>query len=198
MIRHHHAPAGHGDLRSPGAARAGERGETLAEVLVTVVLMGVGFLAVLSAIFTSLRISTANADRTAASLNVQGWAEALQQPSRYIPPGSTSPPSAFSTYVDCANPGSYGGISPSNGTLTPGFTATIVAVDLLTDFSGGQPNFTTPLGTCYGSGDKGLQRITLRVQSPSHNGQRATETVVVIKRDQRCPATFNNADLGPC
>jgi type II secretory pathway pseudopilin PulG len=198
VISHLHAVAGREGHRSSEPARADERGETLAEVLVTIVLMGIGFLAVLSAIFTSVNVSTINADRTAASLNVQGWAETLQQPSRYIPPGSTSPPSSYSTYVDCANPGSYGTPSTGGGTLNPGFTATIVSIDLLTDFTGGQPNFTTPLGTCYGSGDKGLQRITLRVESPTHKGKKAVETVTIVKRDSRCPATFNNADLGPC
>lgn len=186
---------GRGALRD---RRAGERGETLPEVLVTVVLMGFGFVAVLSAIFTSVNIATVNADRTKASLNVQAWGERLQQPSRYIPPGSTSPPSSYAIYVDCANPGSYDMPSTSDGTLYPGYTATVVSVELLSDFSGGTPNFTTPLGTCYGAGDKGLQRITLRVESPAHKGRKAVETVTIVKRDQRCPAQFNNADLGPC
>ena len=183
----HHAASTPPGRRSGGASRRGEAGETLIEVLVTVILMGIGFVAVMSAILTAVNVATVNSDRTTASLNLQSWAEEIEQPFRYN--GST-------TYIPCATGATYGG--PASFPVDANFTATMTDVKYFRDFAGGQPNFTTPLNTCYTTGDKGMQLITIRIESPTHRGSKAVESVTVVKRDRQCPTTYSNADLGPC
>jgi hypothetical protein len=168
---------------------ASERGETLPEMLVTVILMGVGFTAVLSAIFTSVNIARVNADRTSANLDLQSWAERVQQPSTVNSSGIAS-----TTYRACGVP-AYDLPAPSEKQIAPGFVAEIVSVEALTGFSGGQPVFGPGGSGCV---DKGLQRLTLRISAPTRKGLTVRETVTVIKRSQVCPPQFNNADLGPC
>jgi len=203
-----------------------ERGETLIEVLGTVVLMGIGFVALLNGIFTVVKISDLNQQRTKASIAVQSWAEALQQPALEIPPttaASQVPQVDFTTYVPCATNGAYPAPSASSGSLPVGYTVSMT-VRYLTGYSAGAPVWSSNVGDCYSimfaSGhdgvttapdgstvyyprDMGMQEITLKVDSGTRThggaaGEQVTDSLTFIKRDQRCPGTFDNADLGPC
>ena len=202
-LGHIHAP--HLERGGDGARRgfASERGETLPEMLVSVILMGFAFEVVLTAIIASVNISTVNADRTQASISVQAWAESLQQPALYRPPGSPYPPNAYSTYLDCANPGSYSTPSSGAGEIPANFTASIASIRALSAdiTNGSSPSWgtaSTTIGTPSCSTDRGLQLITLRVESPTRDVGKTVDALTVVKRDQRCPTTFDNADLGPC
>lgn len=225
-LRHH---------RSPGAAPGPrtQRGETLVEVLATVVLMGIGFVALLNGLFTVTRVTDINQTRTMASMTVQAWAENLQQPALPIPAVTQPnqvPQVQFTTYVACANPGSYGG--PPGGAeayLQSGqranFTATIKSIRNVQQdakgravYSGGKPQWMASVNDCYNAygwnnpkhttapngtdvayaTDGGLQEITIEIDSGSHKTGPVKDTLVIIKRDQRCPGTYDNADLGPC
>jgi type II secretory pathway pseudopilin PulG len=69
-------------------------GETLMEVLLAIVLMGIGFAAVLGGMFTSARIAQVNQRNTQAAQALQGLAEAILQPAT---------PGRPSTYIPCAS-----------------------------------------------------------------------------------------------
>ncbi|MBX3286264.1 MAG: hypothetical protein KF703_13025 [Actinobacteria bacterium] len=192
----------------------------------TVVLLGTGFVAILSAIFTSTNISDKNQQRTRASIAVQAQAEALLQPA--IDPPANPPPSYYPqqsyTYKPCAAwSGAYDLIQSSSGLLPTGYTATITKIRYFTGtFNASGPVFTnaswdegTATSYCYGnyytskrvktiSGgedtiwvDRGMQEITVRLDSGPRR-DRVIDTLVIVKRDQRCPGTYDNADLGPC
>lgn len=205
--------------RMAGRRLASERGETLVEIMFTVVLLGTGFVAIMSAIFTSINVSDANQEKTKASIAVQAVAEALLQPADDPPasPPSTWFPQLAYRYVACATPADYQGyinaaidalkgkdprgygtytatieqisyLDPATLTL-PEFTATCVRVaETVTDQSGNpQTMFRDP----------GIQQIQVKIDSGARR-KKSVDTLVFLKRDQRCPGTYQNADLGPC
>jgi Tfp pilus assembly protein PilV len=228
MITWSHARARRTD-RQAGKPIASERGETLIEVMCTVVLLGTGFVAILSAIFTATRVSDTSQNRTQASTYVQAYAEALLQPANSPPasPGSTYVPQDSYTYQPCAAPETYNtaGLTTADYGLKPGYTAKITKIRYLVSINAGtgQPVWSSPSFTvgdagfnnCYGayyttrvvkdiSGndrvlgyDRGLQEITVQIDSGARR-DRIVDTLVIVKRDQRCPTTYDNADLGPC
>ncbi len=142
-----------------------EGGFSLAEILVTIVIVGVTFTAILGGITTSITVSAfqrqeATADAVARSTGE--WVkDSLQNP-----------------YEKCAGPSSY---SLSGVSVPSGFAVTIVNVEY---WSGNQlpvpaayvPGFQTSCATP--DQDHGMQRIT--IEATSSDGQ--TETVQVIKR----------------
>ena len=199
LFRHAAPPA------TPACGRVrSERGETLIEVLVMIVLMGIGFTAIFSGLMTVSRINDANARRTKASIAVQGWAEGLQQPARKLT-GSAADPY---TYIECASAATYGSTGQPSGLLPSTWNAqSMNKVPVLVEYftgtfnSNGEPQFDTNQAACFGARkDQGLQRITIKVETPPGDLPRVVDTLVFIKRNQRCPdvAGFDNADLGPC
>jgi type II secretory pathway pseudopilin PulG len=187
----------------PPSSRAGAAGETLIEVLVTVLLLGFGFAIIFGSLFSASKINDLNKRRTIASQGVQAWAEGLQQPATRLQVGS----SAY-TYQNCALPESYGQIGLPPNAIPAAWRSYApnqapVAIEYFNGtFNGfGEPNFQPSQSACEGSGDKGLQRITLRIVSPPGSGPAVQETLVIIKRNAACPTespTFENPDLGPC
>lgn len=226
-----HVRARRADRLASGRA-ASERGETLIEIMFTVVMLGTGFVVILSAIFTATNISDRNQQRTKASISVQAFAESLLQPA--FPPPASPPgnyfPQVSYNYQPCAAwSGAYGVVDTGSGLLPQGYTATITKIRYVTVDGTGKPiynsngpvftnaawNEATSTGYCYGNAyrsktvkdisgnpqpmfiDGGLQEITVRIDSGPRN-DRVIDTLVVVKRDQRCPGTYDNADLGPC
>jgi len=203
-----------GSTRSgSGESRRGEGGETLVEVLVMIVLMGVGFAAIFSGLMTVSRINDANARRTKASDAIQSWAEGLQQPARSLTGSPTNP----YTYVDCATAATYGREGQPNNLMPTSWAnepmnQAPVKVEYLSGYdANGEPQFYSDVNVCYSSmvagKDKGLQRITLKVETPAGQKPRVVDTLVILKRRQTCPpvtntsdgsSRFDNADLGPC
>jgi prepilin-type N-terminal cleavage/methylation domain-containing protein len=140
-----------------------EEGFSLAEILVTIVIVGITFTAILGALTTSITVSAlqrkqATADTVARSAGE--WVkDSVQNPYMNCPGNNTyslsglSVPSDFSVAITGVD--YWDGVGPSGGAYSPAFA-----------------------GSCP-SPDKGLQRIT--IQATSSDGQ-ATETVQVIKR----------------
>lgn len=226
MITWTHPRAQHAD-RPAGRGLAAQRGETLIELMFTVVLLGVGFVTIMSAIFTATNVSDANQERTKASIAVQAFAEALMQPADdppASPPSNWYPQQAY-RYVACATPADYqtylNGFAAT--ALPSGYTATIEQIRYLGDYDGDPPvPLFTPAGdqaaataqcvsdyrtstsvTDISGGsatmylDKGIQELTVKIDSGARR-KRSIDTLVFLKRDQRCPGTYQNADLGPC
>lgn len=138
-----------------------ERGETLLELLVSVSIMGTAFVAIIAGIGTTLLSTDVHRQASTAEVVLRSYAERIQDP--------TDVP-----YVDCATTSSYA--SPTGFSLPgAGWSASITSVRA---WQGDSP--PTYSSTCPAS-DKGLQQLTLRVQSPGGNHQ-VTETLVIVKR----------------
>jgi prepilin-type N-terminal cleavage/methylation domain-containing protein len=130
-----------------------ERGETLAEVLMTISIMGILFAAVLGAIAVSGQTSDINHKDATAEALLRTSAEQIQG----------------AAYVACAPAPAYTVAAPSDGV-----TVTVTAVRF---WNGANP----PVFAASGSpcSDQGVQAIDLKAQS---SDGRALETLTVYKR----------------
>lgn len=192
--------------RRPRAAE-GERGETLIELLVGVLLMGVAFAAIFQAFLTVTAASQLNRQKTEVGLYLQHWAERTLTP---IGPAGTG-----SHYQECG----VGAPDVAKPTPVPtGWSATYTVEYLKATGYRPKPSevdpatFTNQAGCTYygrpdGSlGDGGLQKITLTVTSEPGRFQ-VTESLVIYKRDPWCAPVDDDgdpntdpikADKGPC
>jgi type II secretory pathway pseudopilin PulG len=140
----------------------GEQGETLIELMMTVAIMGIVFVAILGAVGTSIAMSDSHRNEGIGESVVRAYAERMSDPND-VP------------YVDCATTSSYA--NPPGLVVPAGWTASVTSVAY---WLGNYPP-TFPAGSCP-SLDKGLQQLTLRVQSPAGKHQ-VTESVVIMKRE---------------
>jgi prepilin-type N-terminal cleavage/methylation domain-containing protein len=138
-----------------------ERGETLVELLVTVTIMGILFVAVMAGTATSISMSDFHRQDGTAEGVIRAYAERMSDP--------TDVP-----YVDCATSSAYA--TPVGFSVPTGWTSSVTSVAYWQG-AAANPPFS---GTCP-SPDKGLQQITLQVQSKAGKNQ-ATESVVIVKR----------------
>lgn len=140
-----------------------EAGFSLAEVLVTVVIVGITFAAVLGGLVTAITVSDYHRKQATADALARDSAEWVKN-------------SVSTVYEPCASTGSY---SLSGITLPSGYTATVSGVEYWDGIGPtGSAYNPTFVGTCP-SPDKGLQRITITTSS---SDGRATETVQITKR----------------
>ena len=137
---------------------ADDRGVTLVELLVTVVILGITAAAVLGGLLTSVRTSDVHRKQTTAGVAARAYAENI---ARHV---------AGSGYVACAAPASY---APATvGFPSPaGYAAEVASIRY---WPGTGTGWTS---TC--SADSGLQQVTVEVRS---DDARATERSVVIVR----------------
>lgn len=205
-------------------ARHGELGETLLEVLFSIMLMAVAFSAILGGMFASAKVAKLNSERTRASVALQSYAERILQPV-----GSNA-----TNYRNCAAVvGTDPTLESSFGTYGPGAAVDTVPVGWRVRvsrigylrnpaFVGSgtkSPNFPV-LNSSYDqvaagyacanlpsmnptppalATDGGLQLITIVVEKPDGGGGwLPVDSVTVTKRDQVCPVNLDNADQGPC
>jgi len=143
-------------------------GFSLAEVLVTVVIVGITFTAILGGLMTSIRVSDLQRTEATADAVARSAAEWVKD-------------SVRNPYD--ANCGGTGGYSLAGFPTPSGYLATITAVEYW-DGAGPATTGTYDLpshiqAACPTGGDKGLQRIT--IVATSSDGQ-ATESVQILKR----------------
>jgi type II secretory pathway pseudopilin PulG len=136
----------------------GDRGETLVEVLVAVMILSTAVVALVGGIALAVRVSTIHRSQTTAGAAVRAFAEALETRVAASPTG----------YVQCALPADYQGIY----TAPTGYAATPTAVAYWSGTA-----FVTG-GACPPA-DLGVQRVSLLVTSD--NGY-ASETLDVVLR----------------
>jgi type II secretory pathway pseudopilin PulG len=161
-------------LRS--AARR-DTGETLVELLVAVVVMGIAAAALVGGIATSITMSDIHHKQATAGTAVRDYAEALQN--------------AIATnakYTPCASASAYAA-SAIGYTAPAGYTAQVVAPNGVAYWEDATTSPTMSPGgfatTCptkvngVANNDSGLQKISLQVAS---NDARATETLTIIIR----------------
>jgi type II secretory pathway pseudopilin PulG len=151
--------------------RRSQSGELLVETMITVAIIGIAFVAVFAAVFTSLRIADYAGKASKATTVVRAFAESMKKPdgtSTYVPCTTTG---GAVTYPAWPVPSEY-----------PNYTATITQIRYLTGYSAGAPVWSN---TCPAA-DLGLQELTLKVTGPINDpAVRATETVTITKRDAR-------------
>jgi prepilin-type N-terminal cleavage/methylation domain-containing protein len=152
-------------MRRPAIHR--DEGFSLAEILVTIVIVGITFTAILGGLMTSIRVSDLQRAEATADAVARSAAELVKD-------------SIKNPYVNCAGAGAYSlvGLTPQ-----PGYSAAIVSVEY---WDGAAPAATGTYtlashiqSACPASGDTGLQRIT--IVATSSDGQ-AAETVQIMKR----------------
>lgn len=132
----------------------GERGETLLELLIAVVIMGVAVVAVVGALVSSVQLSDVHRKQATASAAVRDYGEAITNAV------------AGGGYVACAGAASYG----SGYTAPSGYAKSVTSVRYWNG-SGWQPSCST---------DTGLQQLTLQVASA--DGRASEQLVVVVRK----------------
>ena len=144
-----------------------ENGFSLVEVLVTIVIVGVTFSALLGGLVTTITVSSLHRKQATADSVARSAAEWVKD-------------SVANPYANCGGAGAY---SLSGLQKPSGYAASITSVEY---WDGTLPAAGTAYSldghmgsSCPGGGDKGVQRITISVTSS--DGQ-AQETVQVLKR----------------
>lgn len=133
-----------------------ERGETLVELLVTVVVLGLTGVALVAGLTTAVMISDSHRKAADAGATIRDYAEAIE--TAVVTSGYQ---------VSCA-PTYAADFTPPSGYTTPAITA-------VSFWNGaGFP------GTCDPTADTGLQRLTLRVSSMDG---RAAESLTIVVRN---------------
>ncbi|HVK26256.1 MAG TPA: type II secretion system protein [Actinokineospora sp.] len=132
-----------------------DRGETLIELLIAVVILGVGAVAIGAGLTTGVLASDIHRKQSTAGATVRDYGEAIQHAV------------ATGGYVACAAPSVYN--APSGFVVPTGYTASVTAAKYW--------NGTAFVATC--SPDRGLQQLSLQVAGADG---RATERLVVVIR----------------
>ena len=162
------------DLTAPGpidpsigrtTALGGDRGETLVELLVATVILGIAVVAVVGGLASSILISDVHRKQAQAGVTVRDYAEAVQ----------AAVATAQGNYVACPSAPGYGPASAAVAatvfTVPAGYTAT--ASVRYWDEAG------STFGSCPAGGDTGVQQVTLTVAS---NDGRARQSLVMVLR----------------
>jgi prepilin-type N-terminal cleavage/methylation domain-containing protein len=163
--------AGSTELATPSTVRAGDRGETLIELLVAMLIMGVGVVTLLGGMATGVRMSVIYHEQALAGTQVRAYAESIES-SIYASP---------SGYTDCATTLTYGlSFIPA-----PNYTASITSITYWDGTSTFVPTCTTtPTDT-----DTGIQELTLAVSNI--NDGETESLVIIIRRPCRSLADFS-------
>lgn len=133
-----------------------EAGFSLPEILITIAIVGIAFVAILGGMFTSITVSDFHRKEATADTLARDAAEWVKDPGQ--------------TYIPCAGPNSY--------TLPLGATGYAVSVSNIAYWNGTSSNPISFVSSCP-SPDQGLQRIT--IVAASSDG-RASQTVTIVKR----------------
>jgi len=130
-----------------------DTGETLVELLVAIVILGISVVAILGGLAVVVQSSTLHRKQAQSQNGLRAWAEQI----------------GAATYNDCATVGSFGLPSPA---LPSGFTAQVTAVQYWTGTSFGN--------SCVA--DQGIQKVTLRVTAVNSPYPGFTQTLDVVVR----------------
>jgi type II secretory pathway pseudopilin PulG len=154
--------------------RTRERGEMLIELLITTVILGIAMVAVLGTIWTSLRVADYHRKTVTADLVLRNFAEAMQQSTgtfQYVPCATLSGASAYPLYATPAPNATY--------------LATITKIEYLNGYNAAnEPTWQDSTAGCPSGGDKGLQRLSLKVDGPITDPKvRGVESVTIMKRN---------------
>lgn len=154
-------------VRSGGAPRSNERGETLIELMATSILMGIAIVAILTGLLNAIRSSDMHRRYVRAGNEAVVLGEAVIAAPYQRCTATPAPATEYAKVFDVG-----GTVAEPNG-----YTYEIVSVTYLQDKTAGTPTF----GATCPSTDQGAQRVEVRVTT---NGpQTVRERLVVVKRD---------------
>lgn len=136
-----------------------EDGFSLPEILITILIVGIAFGAILGGMMTSITVSDLHRKQATADTVVRDAAERVKNPGQ--------------TYKPCASPS-----GPNSYAIPSAPSGYAVAVSNVDYWDGTSSDPLTFVSSCP-SPDHGLQRIT--VVAASSDG-RASETVTIVKR----------------
>jgi type II secretory pathway pseudopilin PulG len=146
---------------------ADDRGETLIELLVAIMITGIAVVVLLGGLGTSIRMSGIHRQQAVAGARVRAFAEAVEAAVDASPTG----------YVECADTTTYAGAYTSPD---PAYAATVVAVRY---WSG------SAFGTaCTTATDSGIQQLSLRVSSS--DGMVDENLVIIIRKPCRTSTAY--------
>jgi Tfp pilus assembly protein PilE len=134
-----------------------DRGETLLEVLIAVVIIGIAMVAIIGGLVTSVVMSDIHRKQATAGSAVRDYAETIEN---YVAAGN---------YIACQSAANYTG---AVGFIKPCYTPSVTAVSY---WNGS--GWVSACGT-----DVGLQQLTVQVAS---SDGRASERLVIVVR-KRC------------
>jgi type II secretory pathway pseudopilin PulG len=143
-----------------------DRGESLIEILVAVLILGLTATAIMGGLLTSVKLSDVHRKQATAGADVRSYAESV---TRAVAAGGYQPCAVTSSYLPGPGPTSV------HFTPSPGAVPTVVRVEYWSD--SGPATAWSWKPTC--AVDLGLQRVTLQVRSAD---SRATEQTVVVVR----------------
>lgn len=141
----------------------GEQGETLLELIVAVAIIGIGVVALLGTLFSVVFLTNRNRGDVETAVSATYILERIQE----------------SSYQSCAVSGS----STYDAFLSLATPRPTMTIEYLADRTSATPTFQA---SCPAT-DQGLQKVTLRVARGVGN-ERRIANLVLIKRDDRCPA----------
>ena len=133
-----------------------ERGETLLELLIALVIMGIGVLAIIGGLGTSMSMSGLHRNQSTAGVIVRDYAESIE---------------AFvggSGYQPCAAPSAYAPAAVGYSTPSANYVPSPVSVRYW--------NGSAFVSSCA---DVGLQQLTIQVAAPD---TRVIERLVLVLR----------------
>ena len=134
-----------------------EAGLSLAEILITIVIVGIGFAAILGGMVTSITVSDAHRKQAAADALVRSAAEAVKDQTV--------------TYVNCAGLNAYASALPTDPS---GYST--VSVSSVQFWDGTSTDPVAFSGSCPAQ-DEGVQLVTLVAVADG-----TTESVEILKR----------------
>ena len=138
-------------MSGPPAARDG--GESLIELLVTVVILGISTAGLSAGLLSVGQASTMQRQQVLAQNALRSWAEQI----------------SAGTYTACAAAGAFSAPSPA---LPSGLTATVRTVEYWNGTS-----FASSCGT-----DSGIQQVTLRITAQNGLSPALNQDVAVVVR----------------
>jgi type II secretory pathway pseudopilin PulG len=144
----------------PPRTVAGEQGETLLELLIAVVILGVVLVAVVGGFATGTITSDVHRKQSTAGAYAKDYAEAIQ----------TAVTTGTVPYTNCANTSTYA--TPAGFAAPSGYVKSVVSVRY---WSG-----STWQATCSVPTDVGLQQLTVRVASA--DGRAAEQVALVLRK----------------
>lgn len=139
-----------------------ERGETLAELLMTIVIMGIAFVSILGGLGTAIALSGVHRGQANADVTLVSAADAVKS-------------NTLNPYVACPSvtTSSY---NPTSGvTLPSGWSASNITITSVQKLDGSTFHATCP------ATDHGLELITIQIITPGTPS--TTESVDVLKRN---------------
>lgn len=160
-------------MRNGRALGGAEAGDTLVELMITVAILGLAMVAILGAIWTTLRVADFNSKTSSADSVLRTYAETMKQGDE----------TDTYHYVPCTVAGGQVTYAPPYEPAAPyeHYDATVAQVRYLTGYTAG--NEPIWADTCPAA-DLGLQELTLRVTGPDNdNTVKSTESVTIVKRN---------------